>query len=55
MTTAPPRPPATRINTPRTAPAWPRPTLVHDHRTLFLEPAYEDGQPYDDEDDEDDD
>lgn len=33
---------------------WPRPRLVHDHRALFVEPAYADGQPYaaDDEDDE---
>lgn len=33
------------------APSRPRPPLVHDHQALFLEPAYEDGQPYDDGDD----
>ena len=33
---------------------WPRPPLVHDHRQLFREPAYEDGQPYQDDDLEDD-
>lgn len=34
---------------------WPRPPLVHDHRVLFREAAYQDGQPYADdlEDDED--
>lgn len=37
------------------ATAWPRPQLVHDHGALFREPAYEDGQPYDQDDDEDDD
>jgi hypothetical protein len=32
---------------------YPRPQLVHDHRLLFVEPAYKDGEPYaDDEDDE---
>ncbi|MGA5670122.1 hypothetical protein ACPCTG_32155 [Streptomyces pseudogriseolus] len=29
---------------------WPRPQLVHDHRTLFREPVYPDGQPYQDDD-----
>lgn len=45
------RPP--RTTSPRRE--WPRPALVHDHRQLFREPAYEDGQPYtnDDEDLED--
>ena len=33
---------------------WPRPPLVHDHRQLFREPAYTDGQPYADDDLEDD-
>ncbi|MGV9891657.1 hypothetical protein [Streptomyces sp. NPDC003395] len=33
---------------------YPRPQLVRDHAVLFQEPVYEDGQPYtdDDEDDE---
>ena len=34
---------------------YPRPELVHDHRTLFKEPAYTDGEPYALEDDGDDD
>ena len=34
---------------------WPRPTLVHDHRQLFVQPAYEGGQPYTDDDDLEDD
>ena len=34
---------------------WPRPQLVHDHRTLFREPVYLDGQPYRDDVLEDDD
>jgi hypothetical protein len=34
---------------------WPRPPLVHDHRQLFVEPAYEGGQPYADDDDLEDD
>lgn len=34
---------------------WPRPPLIHDHRTLFREPAYTDGQPYADDDDLEDD
>lgn len=33
---------------------WPRPALVHDHRQLFREPVYEGGQPYADDDLEDD-
>lgn len=34
--------------------SYPRPHLVHDHARLFQEPAYADGQPYaDDQDDED--
>jgi hypothetical protein len=39
---------------PRPKHAYPRPPLVHDHRQLFREPAYADGQPYavDDEDDD---
>ncbi|MGW8702305.1 hypothetical protein ACWGOK_36190 [Streptomyces eurythermus] len=36
------------------ATTWPRPQLVHDHQALFVEPAYEDGQPYDDPDEEED-
>jgi hypothetical protein len=35
------------------APSRPRPPLVHEHRQLFREPAYEDGQPYDDSDEDD--
>ncbi|MBJ6623553.1 hypothetical protein [Streptomyces sp. DHE17-7] len=34
--------------------SWPRPPLVHDHRVLFREPTYQDGQPYADDLDEDD-
>lgn len=34
---------------------WPRPALVHDHRQLFREPAYLDGQPYTNDDDLEDD
>lgn len=34
---------------------WPRPRLVHDHATLFVQPVYQDGQPYTDDDLEDDD
>lgn len=34
---------------------YPRPPLVCDHSSLFVEPAYEDGQPYTDQDDEDED
>lgn len=33
---------------------WLRPPLFHDHRQLFREPAYEGGQPYADDDLEDD-
>lgn len=35
--------------------AYPRPQVCHQHNVLFREPAYEDGQPYADLDDEDDD
>ncbi len=39
--------------------SYPRPQLVHDHKRLFIEPAYQDGlvytEPADDEDPEDDD
>ena len=44
--------PATTM--PKLKPVYPRPPLVHDHAALFREPAYEDGQPYpgDDEEDE---
>lgn len=34
---------------------WPRPPLVHDHTALFREPTYEDGQPYTDTEDLEDD
>ncbi|WP_371099853.1 hypothetical protein [Streptomyces sp. PU_AKi4] len=34
--------------------SWPRPPLVHDHAALFREPVYEGGQPYADDDLEDD-
>jgi len=34
---------------------WPRPPLVHDHAVLFREPAYQDGQPYTDADQDDED
>ncbi len=34
---------------------WPRPALVHDHRQLFREPTYTDGQPYADDGDLEDD
>ncbi|MGP3737996.1 hypothetical protein ACTWJ9_33340 (plasmid) [Streptomyces sp. GDS52] len=34
---------------------WPRPQLVHDHASLFREPAYADGQPYAADDDLEDD
>lgn len=34
---------------------WPRPPLVHDHTTLFREPTYQDGQPYTDTEDLEDD
>ncbi|MEV8248030.1 hypothetical protein AB0R01_30305 [Streptomyces rochei] len=40
MTTAT-RPTKPRIN-------YPRPPLVRDHRVLFREPTYQDGQPYSD-------
>jgi len=55
-----PQPTATRPHPARTARPgprreWPRPTLVHDHRQLFVEPAYEGGQPYTDDDDLEDD
>ena len=33
--------------------AYPRPPLVHDRATLFREPAYQDGEPYAEPDDED--
>ncbi|WP_446458697.1 hypothetical protein [Streptomyces rochei] len=49
MTTAT-RPTKPRIN-------YPQPPLVRDHRELFREPTYQDGQPYNDgalEDDDDD-
>lgn len=36
-------------------PSWPKPRLVHQHADLFREPAYQDGQPYTNHDDEDDD
>lgn len=36
-------------------PTWPRPQLVHQHADLFREPAYENGEPYAEQDDEDDD
>jgi hypothetical protein len=42
MTTAPTKP----------KPTWPRPQLVHDQGQLFVEPAYQDGQPYSDDEDE---
>lgn len=48
MTTAARRPVKPRID-------YPRPPLVRDHRDLFREPAYEDGQPYADQDLEDED
>lgn len=34
-------------------PSWPRPQLVHDHRQLFVQPVYEDGQVYADDSDDD--
>jgi hypothetical protein len=34
---------------------YPRPPLVRDHAVLFHEPTYEDGQPYADDDLEDND
>ncbi|MFJ8657408.1 hypothetical protein ACIRNU_34360 [Streptomyces rochei] len=46
MTTAT-RPARPRIN-------YPRPPLVRDHRELFREPTYPDGQPYAEDLDEDD-
>jgi hypothetical protein len=47
--------PATALK-PKPKLSYPRPPLVHDHTTLFREPAYEGGQPYaDDDGDEDDD
>jgi hypothetical protein len=37
------------------APSRPRPLLTYEHHQLFREPVYEDGQPYaDDGEDEDD-
>ncbi|MEU0656044.1 hypothetical protein ABZ485_27900 [Streptomyces albogriseolus] len=33
--------------------SYPRPTLVHDHRRLFVEPAYRDGLVYTEPADED--
>lgn len=33
---------------------YPRPQLVNDHTKLFVEPTYEDGEPYAQDDDEDD-
>ncbi|MGW4270787.1 hypothetical protein ACWEGQ_00115 [Streptomyces seoulensis] len=41
--------PAT-ITVPRDS--YPRPHLIHDHTSLFIEPAYPDGQPYADDQDE---
>jgi hypothetical protein len=49
-------PAPTPVRAPKPKPVYPRPPLVHDHTTLFQEPAYPDGQPYvvpDDEEDED--
>jgi hypothetical protein len=40
---------------PKPKPVYPRPQLVHDHGLLFVEPAYQDGQPYPDDDDDEDD
>jgi hypothetical protein len=37
---------------PKTMPVYPRPPIVRDHATLFVEAVYEDGQPYADPDDE---
>jgi hypothetical protein len=37
----------------KTALVYPRPPIVRDHTQLFQEPAYTDGQPYADHDDED--
>lgn len=34
--------------------SYPRPPLVHDHTTLFQEPAYNNGEPYSAEPDDDD-
>lgn len=34
------------------APSRPRPPLVYDHRALFREPVYDDGQPYADQADD---
>ncbi|MFR9794186.1 hypothetical protein ACL07V_37125 [Streptomyces sp. MB22_4] len=31
---------------------YPRPQLVNDHATLFVEPTYEDGEPYAQDDEE---
>jgi hypothetical protein len=45
---APTRPAKLRI-------AYPRPPLTRDHGVLFREPAYEDGQPYREDDDLEDD
>ena len=43
--------PATAI---KPQPVYPRPPVTVRHADLFREPAYEDGQPYDQDDDEDD-
>lgn len=40
--------PTMRATKTATALAWPRPPLVRDHRELFREPTYQDGQPYSD-------
>lgn len=37
-----------------TRPVYPRPPIVCDHATLFREAVYEDGQPYGEQDDEED-
>ncbi|GAA3807905.1 hypothetical protein ACFQ0G_53735 [Streptomyces chiangmaiensis] len=29
---------------------YPRPQLVHDHTRMFVEPTYQDGQPYAEDD-----
>jgi hypothetical protein len=43
----------TRPAKPKPRISYPRPPLVHDHTSLFREPAYEDGRSYAEPDDED--
>ncbi|MFF7190574.1 hypothetical protein ACFZAR_36390 [Streptomyces sp. NPDC008222] len=46
--------PAATPTKPKPQQSYPRPELVHDHAKLFQEPAYDNGQPYTDDDEDDD-